>query len=157
MLEKATFDGIQPGIPNLTMSYNDEKYRIFLLGDKEYGEKARYRSAQQMENMVMSLPMAVYVSRLNKRIQAQSGIFVAYNIYTSPDADERFDFIALEEVQSVYLKEFSKSSETFPFLYKIVIDEGKREEIAKWVKAFGMSKEKCYPELQNIGERIMRR
>lgn len=157
LLEEATFDGIQPGIPNLTMSYNDEKYRIFLLGDKEYGEKGRYRSVQRMEKMVMSLPMAVYVSRLNKRIQAQSGIFVAYNIYTSPDAYGRFDFIALEEVQSVYLKEFSKSSETFPFLYKIVIDEGKREEIAKWVKAFGMSKEKCYPELQNIGERIMRR
>ena len=81
---------------------------------------------------------------------------MAYNIYTSPDEKNEFDYISLEEIQNYYLEKFKEDEKICPFLYKIEIQEDKREEIASWVKAFGMSKEKCYPELQNIGERIMR-
>lgn len=150
---------VQGNIPNMTVSYNVTDYYMYLLGEKECDDQAiaKYRGDEyDKSKWKFYVPMAVYVSRLNDRIRAQNGIFVAYNVYTKPDTDNRFDYIALEKIQENYLKEFSNDKETCPFLYKVVIEKEKRKEIADWVNAFGMSKEKCYPELDNIGLRIMR-
>ncbi len=157
-VEKDVINNKQEGIPNLTVEYNAKHYQMYLLGDvKTYGTNAKYDLEEmRKQKKVFYLPIAIYVSRLNRRIQAQSGIFMAYNIYTSPDGKNEFDYISLEEIQNDYLEKFKEDEKICPFLYKIEIQEDKREEIASWVKAFGMSKEKCYPELQNIGERIMR-
>lgn len=149
----------QNGIPNLTVEYNRDKYYMYLLGkeDHDYDNSKAFENQKEMEKKrVYYLPIAAYVSRLNKRIQAQNGNFLVYNIYTSPDRNDGFDYISLEEVQKQYLKDFKKDADTCPFLYKIEIVGGKRREIAEWVRACGMSKERCYPELVNYGERVMR-
>lgn len=158
-LEKEVVRTVQEGIPNMTVSFNQGKYDMFLLGKEEYADdnSAPYSSSEERDKkLAFYLPIAIYIARLNKRIQSQHGIFLAYNIYTSPDTEDKFDYIALEEIQEFYFKLFANEKETCPFLYKIAIEKGAREKIAAWVKAFGMSKEKCYPELSNIGERIMK-
>lgn len=151
-------DTIQNGIPNLTTDYNAEKYYMYLLGKKNL-EKGYipYIPDDNMREWLMDyyLPLAVYVSKLNRRISAQSGIFTAFHIYTSPDHENTFNYMAIEKIQQRYLRDFQNNDETCPFLYKIIIEKESRGKIAKWVKTFGMSKEKCYPELENIGKRIM--
>lgn len=146
-------------IPNITVSYNSERYFMYLLGSQELdGEGIGTYTARADEEYKWKyyVPMAVYVSRLNERIRAQSGYFMAYNIYTKPDQNDEFKHVALEKIQEKYLKEYASDADTCPFLYKVIIKEDKRKEIAAWAKSFGLSKEKCYPELVNIGERIMR-
>ncbi len=144
-------------IPNITVSYNREPFFMFLLGKKNFGTAGSYdEGSKQKEKWKYYMPMAVYVSRLNERIRAQSGIFLAYNIYTGPDIRNEFHYIDLEKIQTEYLKQYYGDEDTHPFLYKVIIKEAYRKDIAKWVKTFGMTKEKCYPELSNIGERIMR-
>ncbi len=146
-------------IPNLTVSYNLENYFMYLLGNEEYDKCAGGiydDSAEHYCKWKYYVPLAVYVSRLNYRLRAQSGIFLAYNIYTEPDAQDEFSHVSLERIQEKYLQEYRGHEDTCPFLYKIIIQEDAREKIAEWVKAFGMSKEKCYPELSHVGERIMK-
>lgn len=149
---------IQEGIPNLTTEYNAERFYMYLLGKDCIKGIDLFIADSQTRKLAMNyyLPLAVYVSKLNRRIQAQSGIFTAFHIYTSPDDNDSFDYMSLENVQEMYLKNFSDKDKVCPFLYKIKIEKSVREKIAKWVKTFGMTKEKCYPELENIGKRIMR-
>lgn len=160
-IEKDIVKNLQDGIPNLAVSFNKGKYDMYLLGKEEYEDdnSEPYGSMTERDKKLpFYLPIAVYTSRLNKRIQAQNGIFLAYNIYTSPDENDEFDYISLENVQELYFKMFKDANDedVCPFLYKIVIKKEEREKIALWVSAFGMSKEKCYPELQNVGEKIMK-
>lgn len=160
-LEKEVFNNAQEGIPNLTVSFNDGKYEMYLLGKEEYKDDNSTPFSSQTERnrkLIFYLPVAIYIPRLNRRIQAQNGIFLAYNIYTSPDTKDEFDYISLEEIQKFYFELFQDDTEeeVCPFLYKIMIKKEEREKVASWVSSFGMSKEKCYPELSNIGERIMK-
>ncbi len=160
-MEKEVLRNIQEGIPNLTVPFNEGKYEMYLLGKEEYADdnSTPYPSLEERNRKLpFYLPLAIYIPRLNRRIQAQSGIFMAYNIYTSPDEDDKFDYISLEEIQKYYFSLYEKDSyeEICPFLYKVIIKKEEREKVASWVGAFGMSKEKCYPELSNIGERIMK-
>ena len=160
-LESEVIQNAQEGIPNLTVPFNDGKYEMYLLGKDEYegNNRTPYPSLEeQNRKLPFYLPLTICIPRLNKRLQAQSGIFLAYNIYTSPDKNDGFDYISLEEVQEYYFKMFEEDSdeEICPFLYKVIIKKEQREKVASWVNAFGMTTEKCYPELSNIGERIMK-
>lgn len=149
---------LQDGIPNLTTPYNASKYYMYQFGKPEYQydncEKWIFTDEDD-KRWILYMPLAIYVSRLNQRMKAQSGLFLAYNVYTAPDEKNQFDYIALEEIQRKYLSYYKSQSDVCPFLYKIEIDKNHRQEIADWTKAFGMSKEKCYPELVNVGMRIM--
>lgn len=160
-LEKEIVRNAQEGIPNLTVSFNDGKYEMYLFGKEEYQDdnSTPFPSIDERNRkLIFYLPVAVYVPRLNRRIQAQNGIFLAYNIYTPPNENDEFDYISLEAIQEFYFNLFRDDTEEeiCPFLYKIIIKKERREQVASWVSAFGMSKEKCYPELGNIGERIMK-
>ncbi len=149
---------LKEGIPNLSVSYNANKYYMYLLGCEKFAREnlTPYDTDELTKaKRAFYLPVAVYTSRLNRRIQAQSGVFLAYDIYACPDKEFTFHYMSLEEIQKDYLSGFQDERDTCPFLYKIEIEKTKREEIASWVRACGMSKEKCYPELANIGERVM--
>ncbi len=148
----------QEGIPNLAVSYNFGNYDMYEFGNQMYNldgvEKYDANDAEK-NRWVYYMPLAVYVSRLNRRIRAQSGIFLAYNIYTGPDEKtDGFDYVSLESIQETYLERWKEDRTVRPFLYKIEIEETGRKKIADWVKAFGMTKEKCYPELSSVGERM---
>lgn len=54
------------------------------------------------------LPLAIYTSKLNPRIRAQSGLFLAYNLYAEPSLNGDYDYLSLERIQDYYLK-WSKS------------------------------------------------
>lgn len=157
-IEKGIIREIPKEIPNLTAPYNKERYDIYMLGADQYKDVNIKPLSNEiiMDKAAYYSPMAIYTSRLNKRIQAQNGMFLAYNIYTPRSQKEEFDYISLERIQQDYLHKFKNDETTCPFLYKVIIQKDKKRDVAKWIKAFGMSKERCYPELSNIGERIMR-
>lgn len=156
-IEKDVLAYHQGGIPNLAVDYNVKSNSMYLLGAEEYGNQNYIKNDEVREDkMFYYLPIAIYTSRLNKRIQAQNGTFLAYNVYTSPDSNDEFGYISLERIQEKYLELVKDEKNAYPFLYRIDIQESSREGLADWVSALGMSKERCYPELENIGGRIMR-
>lgn len=84
---------------------------------------------------------------------------MAYNIYARPNEGVDYNYLDLENIQKFYLNKAEnmksvKDTKVSPFLYKIIIDRNKCEEIARWLEMLGVSKERIYPELSNIGERI---
>ncbi len=107
------------------------------------------------------LPRAVYTAKMNPRIQAQSGLFVACSLRSVPviwedklpdyrkEADsvkaDIFYYQSLESIQEYYLKTAGNK----PFLMKIIIPARIKEELGKTLYRFGVSKEKIYPELEN--------
>ena len=93
---------------------------------------------------------------LNPRIRAQSGIFLAYNLYAEPSIDVKgaYDYIALEKIQEYYLTRCQRPNGKVQFLYKIEIDKSGMLEMVNAVRKMGISKERIYPELTSIGERI---
>ena len=99
------------------------------------------------------LPLAIYTSKLNPRIRAQSGLFLAYNLYAEPSLNGDYDYLSLERIQDYYLK-WSKAHNKKQFLYKIVIDRPDARAIADCFISLGLAKERVYPELMNVGEKI---
>lgn len=146
-------------LPNLSISYNEQIYNMFLLGNVKYGQdySMNEKKIEQLtwEKESAYLPIAVYTSRLNPRIRSQSGMFLAFNIYTPPSEGINYEYMDLEKIQEFYLREF-REEDPKPFLYKIVIVSKARKQIADWIKSMGVSKEKIYPELHNIGQRVKR-
>lgn len=156
-MEKDVLAYRQEGIPNLTVDYNRKMYNMYLLGEESYGDGNFIEYAEtRFAKIPFYLPVAIYTSRRNKRIQAQHGTFLAFNVYTSPDANNLFDDISLENIQKRYWELTKNENKIYPFLYKIEIDANAKEKIASWIRALGMSKERFCPELENFSERIMR-
>lgn len=103
------------------------------------------------------LPRAIYTSKLNPRIKAQSGLFVAFSMLSRPATwqgvtiatdgpnQSLFYYQSIEALQEYYLT----MGEKRPFLFKIVIPKNLKRTIGRTLYRFGMSKEKIYPELEN--------
>lgn len=146
-------------LPNLSMQQHGATLGMFLLGnvcdEKDIyempPEKIESLSFRKDPENILYLPMAIYASRANERVQAQSGMFMAYNIFTKPSETKYFDYMSLEKIQDFYLSEVQGAT---PFLYSIVINGSIKKEIADWLKVIGVTKDMIYPELANIGERI---
>lgn len=147
-------------IPNIAASYNAKVYDVFLTGNLDYESGNHYGQIREMslrgtEEMAY-LPLAVYTSRLNPRIRSQSGIFVAYNLYAEPSIiEDSYSYMSMEKVQEYYLNECKREHKE-QFLYKIIIDRQAVKEISECLVRMGISKERIYPELANIGKRIRR-
>ena len=158
-----TIEGFDSGIPNIATKYNEALYDIFLLGNIEYESLNPYGYSQNMElsgqQEMAYLPVAIYTSRLNPRIRSQSGIFVAYNLYAEPSegTEAAYKYMELERIQNYYIKECKRSEGKAQFLYKIILDKDGIKEIANSLSKMGVSKERIYPELSNIGERVTHR
>lgn len=158
MMEKSRLRSTS-SLPNLSVQYHNEDFGMFLLGNlsneqdlyKTSFEKITSLSLDKDPENILYLPLAIYASRANERVRAQSGMFMAYNIFTKPSENKYFDYMALEKIQDFYLSKFPMA---FPFMYSIIIDGGAKKEIAGWLKAIGVTKDMVYPELSNIGERI---
>lgn len=146
-------------LPNLSLEHNREKYYMFLLGSREESANdianltGQYTGLQDPngKELLFYLPLAIYASRANARVRAQHGMFMAFNVLSPLSRSGDFKYMALEEIQDLYLETFKGSS---PFMYKIVIRSNCKEEIANWLKTIGICKDMIYPELGNIGERI---
>ena len=115
----------------------------------------------QNQKLDFHLPRAVYTAKMNPRIQAQSGLFVACSLKSLPviwedhisdykkEADkvmaDLFYYQSLESIQDYYLKTMGNK----PFLMKIIIPARVKEELGKTLYRFGVAKEKIYPEVEN--------
>lgn len=151
-------------IPNLSIQKNAEMFKNCLFGEPELDDFC-IENEEEILKLLNSdnykdffMPLAVYTSRLNTRIKAQSGFFLAYNIYTPPLTKEKgekyenpqdaFDFVTLENIQERVLVSNPKDV----FLYKINVDSMCCKEIAEWLLCMGVSKPMIYPELEKIKE-----
>ncbi|MEY8515915.1 FRG domain-containing protein [Lachnospiraceae bacterium 29-84] len=158
LASRKTAQGKNGLIPNIAASYNSKVYDMFLIGNLDYESENRYGYINEMalegKEEFAFLPLAVYTSRLNPRIRSQSGIFVAYNLYTEPSRGaDAYSYMDLEKVQKYYLETFEGRKKE-KFLYKVIIDKKAAKEMAACLRRMGISKEKIYPELANIGEKI---
>ena len=99
-------------MPNLSTRQNEINFGAYLLGNIEFDDifaackESDNYERERIDNIPLCLPVAVRTSRLNARIQTQSGTFVAFNLYTLPEiskqrqrGNQAFDYISLEEVQ----------------------------------------------------------
>lgn len=140
-------------IPNLSLVENQSmfwEYLPFLHGDMDCTVK------DNKFKIVQYLPIAIWTSKLNDRLSAQNGSFVAFNLETPLDICKQ---ISLENIQKEVLSywedgSFGSDEEAPVFLYIVKIDKSICKEMAKWLRAIGMSTERVYPELKNIGNRI---
>ena len=169
------FTLVYPMLERLTIYFNLTE-PMFLMGDVD--DSLRIPDGTNISLDVnaglVSLPLAVLVSRLNPRIKSQRGRFLAFNLYSSlqhAKADKwentiekeqnGFRNLSLEKVHEYYFSVWNKKTEkipkTAPFLYKIIIDSSATKTIAEWLQSIGISKEKVYPELENIGLKIKKK
>ena len=74
-LENTNLNGV---IPNLSIPRNEKLYARYIFGESWMDE--RYKNG--LDNQVP--PLAVWTPRLNHRIRAQSGSFVAFDVYADP-------------------------------------------------------------------------
>ncbi len=158
MMENSKLKGTR-SLPNLSMQHHSGNLGMFLLGEvrderdvyEAPFERIESLSLNQDAENILYLPLAIYASRANARVRMQSGMFMAYNIFTKPSEKKYFDYMALENIQEFYLKAIP---DAMPFLYAIVIDGNIKKDVAEWLKTIGVTKDMIYPELANIGERI---
>lgn len=174
----AEYKGTREAIPNLSIFQNHEPFREYhdiyqslsQKGPNQKGWIVKNRPADRPKGSCLTLsdlsqawelrghlPRAVYTSKLNPRIKAQSGLFVAFSMLSQPAkwSDEAvqtagpnqslFYYQSMEALQEFYLKKDG----TYPFLFKIVIRKDIRKTAGRVLYRFGMSKEKIYPELDN--------
>lgn len=152
-----TIEGYDGMIPNISVEQNEKIYDMFLLGNIEYETANKYGYTEEKQlsghSEMAYLPIAAYTSRLNPRIKAQSGIFVAFNLYTMPSQLTEYDYMALDNIQKYYLEQCERPNKE-PFLYKIIIKKHAINEIADCMEKMGINKAGIYPELKNIGKSI---
>lgn len=159
-------------IPNLSTKVNEQHFQAYLLGDETFDDlyvddlkKDGDYTGNELKKRFhlisdLCLPFAIWTSRLNTRIRSQSGIFVAFNLYTPPEKNKQgcgiynhaFDYMSLDNIQKRFHKDLKGDDSTF--LYKIIIDRSCCEEVTRWLRGMGISRSSVYPELEGLKERF---
>lgn len=152
-------DAWERGLPNISLEEYGDIFNPYIAGNIKI-EKMLTRQGNDEINPF--LPLAILPSRINPRIQAQSGNFIAFNLFAEGKADENnklcsYAYLNLKKIQEQFIKYFGETNPNihkYIFLYQIIIASAEaKEEVAAFVKATGMGAERVYPELQNIIEK----
>ncbi len=153
-------------VPNVSVDLNQDIYApLFCSQKREYADGRTHYTVSQMTKfapvdnapMCFDLPVAVYTSRLNPRIRAQSGQFVVYDPYTPPvfpdsgaiepkNLEGCYDYIALDNIQKKWL---AADTGRRPFLLKLEISSHVKYSLAQQLRHMGINPVKYYPELGN--------
>lgn len=153
-------------VPNVSVALNRDIYApLFCSQKRKYSDGRTHYYASQVTEfapvdnapMCFDLPVAVYTSRLNPRIRAQSGQFVVYDPYTPPvfpdagvtkpkDLRGCYDYIALDKIQEKWL---AVGKGRRPFMLKLVISSQVKRSLAQQLRHMGICTVKYYPELGN--------
>lgn len=163
------FDEAEGYIPNISVEYNKTRCRIFAfdipkecnncvnLAYLESSKPVDQITLSDFERQLLNLPLAIYTSKLNPRIRAQSGQFIAFSPFTLPaygtktteSAKGSFDYISLLEIQRYYLEEFPDED---PFMHEIIIKRTVKNDLGIYLSNSGINKYRIYPELENLKE-----
>lgn len=157
------FKGIN-GLPNISILRNEDKYRDYILTDRNEEGKVCFTSVKDFliqpspppsDNY---LPLAVITSQLSSRIKAQQGHFVIYNLTVNYSEDSKIeDIVCLFNIQKEMYNQALQKQEVYkPFLIKLIIPKDMKMEVANTIKNYGIRKSSFYPELMNIGSDISR-
>lgn len=153
-------------VPNIAVDLNRDIYApLFCSQKRTYPDGRTHYTTSQVTKfapvdnapMCFDLPVAIYTSRLNPRIRAQSGQFVIYDPYTPPvlpdtgvtkpnDLRGCFDYIALDRIQEKWL---AAGKGRRPFMLKLVISSHVKRNLAQQLRHMGIHTIKYYPELGN--------
>lgn len=167
-----TMQGGDGYIPNLSIEANRRQFSLFIPGGHEEVPPKPYyivsRAPEEIElaevakDELYNLPLAIYTSRLNPRLRAQSGMFLSYNLRSVPvwpqfavNPDEAirsaklFHYMSLEAIQRYYLSEFPFED---PFLLKLNIDKQLKRELGDMLRYLGMNRYRIYPELEQLAK-----
>ena len=160
-------------IPNLSVLKSEDHFREYYDFYKtaannnwieldEHADKFSLRYIKDTDNILQGrLPRAVYTSKINPRLKAQSGMFVAFSLMSRPayisgqstimsnKRTKLFDYQSINELQDLYLRLGVGKGGRNPFLYRIIIPKELKRLIGRRLHRLGFSKEKFYPEIQN--------
>ena len=158
-LVKNSSDARLAPVPNVAVGQNRVAFDVFFCKDlmyhpfdKTFTEKEPY-SPVDSAPACYNLPVAVYTSRLNPRIRAQSGQFVVYSPFTVPIVQDGklkkscFDYIALDSIQKDWLRE---NPERRPFMLKLEISDSIKADLGNQMRELGIKTANYYPELSNV-------
>lgn len=170
---KRTLRGENGYVPNLSIRENSEQYSLFIPGGHADTPPKLYHSVSsrpekiELEDVekdeLHNLPLAIYTSRLNPRLRAQSGMFLSYNLRSVPVlprsvsnptdkvcSAELFHYLSLESIQRYYLSKFPFDE---PFLLKLHIDKHLKRELGDTLRFLGMHRYRMYPELEQLAKK----
>lgn len=168
-----TLQGDEGYVPNLSIKENSEQFSLFIPGTHiknphkhfhDVGSAPEETELQDVEkDELYNLPLAIYTSRMNPRLRAQSGMFMSYNLHsvpvrpqlgTNPNnkicSPKLFHYLALESIQRYYLSKFPAEK---PFLMKIHIGKQLKRELGDTLRFLGMNRYRIYPELNQLAKK----
>jgi len=123
--------------------------------DSQAGETS-FSNAPNLSRELRHLPIAIYSSRLNPRIRAQSGQFVAYDLDTKPTwnpkwnscrSTDLFRYMALNQIQETFLLHFPQEQ---PFLLQLNIHSSIKMVLGQELSCLGINRYRIYPELEHL-------
>lgn len=141
-------------IPNLSIKYNAQKYKDYLLPNKSTVTIENIKSfVATYKDINNKLPLAIFTSELSSRLRSQKGHFITFNfLVKNNNIQELFD---INKIQDELYNQYTIEGKEFkPFLFKIIIPFGLKKDIHSLVKDMGISISSIYPELANIGTDI---
>lgn len=172
-------------LPNFSAHFNltAMQYQNYITGPETFHsllERSRWRSTNPLQNRntyAPLLPLALQVPRRNPRIRSQSGTFLAFNLCEFPleeNLREGYNCHGLEHIELEWVQKFyftspvlaahinDKQGANFeamrnkvPFLYKLLLNADAVRELRELVRLLGKRNDVVYPELYNIGKRIV--
>lgn len=137
--------GLYGFVPNISIEHNEKLYARYIIGNAQLDEKSHY---QLNGENIKALPLAMWTPRINHRIRAQSGSFVAYDLY----ADINDESYTLERLQDEELK--SNPVDPCIFLYKLTIKQSCCQDICSTLRTMGITRQFIYPEIEQNKHRF---
>lgn len=135
------------------IKYTDDNNTLRLINNylNDVNNKDDYK-----KNMYKRLPIPVVIPQKNDRIMAQSGTFLAYNLFPLPndESDKIYDYLGLEKIHEKYIELCKKNGHKpiySKFLQRILIAPYCISGIKFTLnKIFNYSIDSIYPDLENL-------
>ena len=137
--------GLYGFLPNISTNHNESLYARYIFGNSQLDEKAHFEANGER---IKALPVAMWTPRLNHRIRAQSGSFVAYDLY----ADVEDESYTLERLQNAEVEQNKDNPHIF--LYKLTISQSCCQDIYDTLRTMGITRQFVYPEIESAINRF---
>lgn len=140
-------------IPYISMKEYESHYDAYVCGNLSVENAISHLPFS--DDVSSFLPIAILTPKVYPRVKAQSGRFLAYNLYAKKcGSEDPYDYLDLNKLQEIFIEKFKKMGcadlRECVFLYKIILPNFVvQQRIATWLRAIGMKNDRVYPELEN--------